>query len=209
MDWIAVVLVLVGATLIARKRKIGWLINSAGNLLFVVYFYGKEEWPAFAAALVFTIINSYGYISWRTMDQQPLEEPPSVFNLFYRDILSSLLDTWRGWKARLRSYTLISYVSEFTPGKFTYGCSITPDHWTRWLTDQYKDNPDIYVSILFKCPVYYKDYLLFRDHIREVGEWRTEQNLADTIWSQKMEPHPSKLTKSLFIPEMTEMEPLI
>ncbi len=51
MDWIAVVLVLVGATLIARKRKIGWLINSAGNLLFVVYFYGKEEWPAFKVGL--------------------------------------------------------------------------------------------------------------------------------------------------------------
>lgn len=64
MDWIAMILSVLGIVLNAKKNMWCWPIWILSNICWLIYFLGKGEYPVIILNVIFGIVNTYGWIQW-------------------------------------------------------------------------------------------------------------------------------------------------
>ena len=71
MDWVASAILWVGnIVLIKKKRWYVFLIFAAGNIIWAIYWYDKQEWAAFVLVLSFLGQNVWGVYKWKKDEKE-------------------------------------------------------------------------------------------------------------------------------------------
>lgn len=69
MSWIAVSLSILGIILNARKNVWCWAVWILSNIFWLAYEIPKGEIPSIILWVVFLVMNSYGWYSWKKDEQ--------------------------------------------------------------------------------------------------------------------------------------------
>ncbi len=67
MDWLqypASVLGILGAWLVARKNRWGFMAWIIGNILWIIFGVAKNQWGVFVQFIVFWFLAVYGWVNW-------------------------------------------------------------------------------------------------------------------------------------------------
>lgn len=65
ISWIAAGLMLLGNTiLIKNKSWISWVVMTVGNILYIYYWFIKQEWATLILVSVFFIQGIWGLVKW-------------------------------------------------------------------------------------------------------------------------------------------------
>ena len=68
IGWLGFVFIIIGYILNARQLISCFYIWSVGNILMIVYALLTNTLPNLATAVIVLIMNVYGYINWRTIN---------------------------------------------------------------------------------------------------------------------------------------------
>lgn len=64
-SWIAAVLMLFGNTILIKSKSwISFAIMSIANLMYVYYWFIKQEWSTFVLVSIFLIQSLWGLVKW-------------------------------------------------------------------------------------------------------------------------------------------------
>jgi hypothetical protein len=77
---LAFVCTVIGLYLLTKKNKTGWVVCTAGSLIWVVYFALAAEWFTAATFVVYILANIKGWFDWRKEEQ----EKESLFSRWER-----------------------------------------------------------------------------------------------------------------------------
>lgn len=64
MSWVAAFFTLAGVVLLARKRRVGWVVCVVGNVLWISYALATRQWPILMLDGVFLVVNALGWRAW-------------------------------------------------------------------------------------------------------------------------------------------------
>lgn len=65
MDWVAAALMLAGNYLIIKyKSWVSFIVLGFGNLLYLIYWFIRQEWATMILVSVFLGMNVWGLIKW-------------------------------------------------------------------------------------------------------------------------------------------------
>jgi nicotinamide mononucleotide transporter len=65
MDWIAVVLSLIGSYFIAVKKVIAYPIFLIGNTFWILFYMKNDIYSAILLNIIYSVINVYGWYQWK------------------------------------------------------------------------------------------------------------------------------------------------
>ena len=65
IGWLGAVLVVWGYYLNANQHLSSWFVWIIGNLCIAGYSAHKKAWPTLVMSIIITIMNIYGWISWK------------------------------------------------------------------------------------------------------------------------------------------------
>jgi nicotinamide riboside transporter PnuC len=65
VGWLASILSIFGVFLNARKNIWCWYIWIVSNIIWLIYYYDKKDFPAIVLWVAFTGFNVYGLIMWK------------------------------------------------------------------------------------------------------------------------------------------------
>ncbi len=68
IGWIGFVFIIIGYILNARQQISCFYVWGVGNMLMIIYALLTNTIPNLATAVIVLIMNVYGYINWRTIN---------------------------------------------------------------------------------------------------------------------------------------------
>lgn len=70
IDWIAMILVLLGTVLVGRKNKSGWIAYIASNILWFIYAARDNQIPLATMQVFLLVANITALATWHASDRQ-------------------------------------------------------------------------------------------------------------------------------------------
>jgi nicotinamide riboside transporter PnuC len=73
LEWIATILGLIGAFLVARKNRWGFMSWIIGNTLWIYFSFHNCHWGMLTQFCIFLILAVYGWVNWKPEKQEEFE----------------------------------------------------------------------------------------------------------------------------------------